>query len=165
MGVEIERKYLVQSMEWMKRAGKGTRMVQGYLATTDKTAIRVRIAGSQARLTLKSAKSGIRRLEFEYSLPVADAEQMLAEFCQGQVIHKTRYRLPVDDGYAWEIDVFHGANEGLVLAEIELESEDVHFSLPDWLGQEVSGDKRYYNAYLSQTPFKSWTESGKTLSD
>ena len=99
MGVEIERKYLVQSMEWMKRAGKGTRMVQGYLATTDKTAIRVRIAGSQARLTLKSAKSGIRRLEFEYSLPVADAEQMLAEFCQGQVIHKTRYRLPVDDGH------------------------------------------------------------------
>jgi CYTH domain-containing protein len=158
MGVEIERKYLVQSMDWIKQAGDGTRLVQGYLATTDKTAIRVRIAGSQAWLTLKSAKSGIRRLEFEYSLPVADAEQMLDQLCQGQVIHKTRYRLPVD-GHVWEIDVFHGANEGLVLAEIELESEKESFILPDWLGQEVSGDKRYYNAYLSQTPFKSWPES------
>ena len=157
MAVEIERKYLVKSMDWKAQADKGTKFLQGYLANTEKAAIRVRIADSQAWLTLKSARAGIRRLEFEYSLPVTDAKQMLAEFCQGQVIHKTRYRLPLDD-HVWEIDVFHDANEGLVLAEIELGNEQENFALPDWIGEEVSGNKRYYNAYLAKIPYKNWTE-------
>ncbi len=155
MAVEIERKYLVKSMDWKEKADAGTRVLQGYLANTEKAAIRVRVAGKQAWLTLKSASSGIRRLEFEYPLPLADAEQMLDELCQGQVIHKTRYRLFLGC-HIWEIDVFHDANEGLVLAEIELENEEESFTLPGWLGQEVSGDKRYYNAYLSQNPYRSW---------
>ena len=157
MAVEIERKYLVKSMDWKVMANAGTRFMQGYMANTEKVAIRVRVAGEQAWLTLKSASAGISRLEFEYSLPVADAMQMLNEFCLGQVIQKTRYRLPLD-GHVWEIDVFHGANEGLVLAEIELENEQESFTLPDWIGTEVSGDKRYYNSYLSQTPYRNWSE-------
>lgn len=157
MAVEIERKYLVKSMDWQGMADAGTRFMQGYMANTEKVAIRVRVAGKQAWLALKSASAGIRRLEFEYSLPVADAIQMLNEFCLGQVIQKTRYRLPLD-GHVWEIDVFHGANEGLVLAEIELENEQESFTLPDWIGTEVSGDKRYYNSYLSQNPYRNWSE-------
>jgi adenylate cyclase len=157
MAIEIERKYLVKSMAWKAQADAGTRLLQGYMANTEKVAVRVRIAGELAWLTLKSASSGIRRLEFEYSLPVADAKQILDEFCLGQVIHKTRYRLPLG-GPIWEIDIFHDANEGLVLAEIELENEQESFTLPDWIGQEVSGDKRYYNAYLSRIPYRSWTE-------
>ena len=157
MAVEIERKYLVKSMDWQGMADAGTRFMQGYMANTEKVAIRVRVAGEQAWLALKSASAGIRRLEFEYSLPVADAIQMLNEFCLGQVIQKTRYRLPLD-GHVWEIDVFHGANEGLVLAEIELENEQESFTLPDWIGTEVSGDKRYYNSYLSQNPYRNWSE-------
>ena len=157
MAVEIERKYLVKSMLWKVKADEGTRLLQGYMANTDKVAVRVRIAGELAWLTLKSASSGIRRLEFEYSLPVADAKQILDEFCLGQVIDKTRYCLLLGS-HVWEIDVFHNTNEGLVLAEIELKNEQESFTLPDWIGQEVSGDKRYYNAYLSQIPYKSWTE-------
>jgi len=155
MAIEIERKYLVNSMVWKVKADAGTRLLQGYMANTEKVAIRVRIAGEQAWLTLKSASAGIRRLEFEYSLPVVDAKQILDEFCLGQVIHKTRYRLPLG-GHVWEIDVFHDTNEGLVLAEIELKNEQENFTLPDWIGQEVSGDKRYYNTYLSQNPYSIW---------
>jgi len=155
MATEIERKYLVKSMDWKAQADMGTRFLQGYLANTEKAAIRVRMAGEQAWLTLKSARAGISRLEFEYSLPVADAKQMLQEFCHGQVIHKTRYRLPLNS-HIWEIDVFHDANEGLVLAEIELENEQESFALPGWIGQEVSADIRYYNAYLSQNPYSTW---------
>ncbi len=155
MAIEIERKYLVNSMAWKVKADEGTRLLQGYMANTEKVAIRVRIAGEQAWLTLKSASAGIRRLEFEYFLPVADAKQMLQEFCHGQVIHKTRYRLPLNS-HIWEIDVFHDANEGLVLAEIELENEQESFALPGWIGQEVSADIRYYNAYLSQNPYSTW---------
>jgi adenylate cyclase len=157
MAIEIERKYLVKSMDWKVKADAGTRLLQGYMANTEKVAIRVRIASKQAWLTLKSASSGIRRLEFEYPLPVADAKQILDEFCLGQVIHKTRYRLPLG-GHVWEIDVFHDVNEGLVLAEIELKNEQENFTLPDWIGQEVSGDKRYYNANLSQNPYSGWSE-------
>jgi len=157
MAVEIERKYLVNSMVWKSQVDEGTKLFQGYMANTQKAAIRVRIAGERAWLTLKSASTGIRRLEFEYSLPIADAEQILDEFCLGQVIHKTRYRLPLG-GHVWEIDVFHDANEGLVMAEIELENELENFTLPDWIGQEVSGDKRYYNSYLSQNPYSGWPE-------
>ncbi len=157
MATEIERKYLVNSMAWKVKADEGTRLLQGYMANTEKVAIRVRIAGEQAWLTLKSASAGIRRLEFEYPLPVADARQIMDEFCQGQVIDKTRYRLPLG-GHVWEIDVFHDANEGLVLAEIELKNEQDDFTLPAWIEREVSADKRYYNAYLSQTPYSTWSE-------
>ena len=157
MATEIERKYLVNSMAWKVKADEGTRLLQGYMANTEKVAIRVRIAGEQAWLTLKSASAGIRRLEFEYFLPVADAKQILDEFCRGQVIHKTRYRLPLNS-HIWEIDVFHDANEGLVLAEIELENEQESFALPGWIGQEVSADIRYYNAYLSQNPYSTWPQ-------
>jgi len=157
MATEIERKYLVSSMSWKAQADTGTRLLQGYMANTEKVAIRVRIAGEQAWLTLKSASAGIRRLEFEYSLPIADARQILDKFCQGQVIDKTRYRLPLG-AHIWEIDVFHGANEGLVLAEIELKNEQDNFTLPVWIEREVSADRRYYNAYLSQTPYSTWTE-------
>jgi adenylate cyclase len=114
----------------------------------------VRIAEERAWLNIKGRTEGIRRLEFEYEIPVADALQLLA-LCQGAVIDKTRYEVCCD-GRTWEVDEFHGANEGLVVAELELADELESFVRPAWLGEEVSGDPRYYNARLAQRPYREW---------
>lgn len=159
MGVEIERKFLVVHDSWKQNVVSATRIVQGYLAHTDTTTVRVRIKGEAAFLTIKGVSSGISRSEFEYSIPVADAEAMLAEMAQGPVIEKVRHLIDVD-GHTWELDVFAGENAGLVMAEVELDADTEGFTVPDWAGLDVSDDDRYYNVNLATNPFSKWGLDG-----
>lgn len=154
MGSEIERKFLVRDASVLD-AHAGTYFKQGYVRTADKTTVRVRLAGEQGFLTLKGPTVGISRVEYEYEVPAADAKEMLAAFCSEPMIEKTRFKIEVD-GLLWEVDRFMGQNEGLVLAEVELESEDQVVSPPSWVGQEVSGDARYFNSRLAENPFSRW---------
>jgi adenylate cyclase len=154
MGVEIERRFLVENESWKTAHPEGLMCRQGYLLTDTAKAVRVRIIGEWAYLTIKGETTGITRSEFEYEIPVADAESMM-ELCGDAIVEKTRYRIDYG-GMTWELDVFEGANAGLVMAEIELETENQLFELPPWAGEEVSGDPRYYNAYLSRHPFSIW---------
>ena len=149
---EIERKFLVDTDLWTDRSG-GEQYRQAYLSKDGDT-VRARVAGNKAYLTIKGKAQGISRPEFEYEIPVADAEAMF-DLAISAVVSKTRYRQTVG-GKLWEIDVFHGDNEGLVIAEIELESETEPFEKPVWVTKEVSFDKRYTNAALARNPYKSW---------
>lgn len=155
MGVEIERKFLVQADGWRADADGGTPYLQGYLASGDGATVRVRMAGAQGKLTIKGKTRGIARAEFEYDIPAADAEAMLRTLCKGHLVDKTRYRVPVGR-HVWEVDVFLGGNAGLVLAEVELGAEGEAFERPAWAGAEVSDDPRYFNAYLARRPFTTW---------
>lgn len=146
MGREIERKFLVAGDGW--RTTSGVRFTQGYLSRIPERTVRVRIAGPRAFLTIKGKTDGATRAEFEYEIPVADAEALLA-LCEPGRIDKTRHTLD-HDGHTWEIDEFHGAHQGLLLAEIELDHEDEPFTRPPWLGAEVTHNPRYYNATLSR---------------
>lgn len=154
MGIEIERKFLVVGEGWRAQAGSATRFSQGYLSRDPARTVRVRIAGDAAFLTIKGATTGATRAEFEYAIPVADAQQLLA-LCDGPVVEKIRHLCPVA-GMTWEVDEFLGANAGLVVAEIELQSEGQSFERPGWLGAEVTGDARYVNANLAVMPFTRW---------
>lgn len=154
MAKEIERKFLID-LEEIGSLNDGTIIKQGYISTKDNTVVRVRLAGSKAYLTLKGENKGVTRLEFEYEIPVGDALEMIDALCNGPVVEKTRY-LVVHSGHTWEVDIFDGDNKGLVVAEIELESEDEAFDLPHWVTTEVSGDVRYYNSSLLDNPFKNW---------
>jgi adenylate cyclase len=160
MGIEIERKFLVRHDGWRADADGGTRLRQGYLSRVTgpnavRSSIRVRTDGARAFLNIKGATLGIRRQEYEYAIPAADAEAMLADLCVGAVVEKIRYEVAVA-GHLWEIDVFAGANAGLVVAEIELQNEAEDFLRPDWLGTEVSDDPRYYNVCLAERPYCNW---------
>lgn len=155
MPVEIERKFLVTDDSWRSGAA-GTDYRQGYLARVPNCSVRVRLADDQAWLTIKSSDSGLRRHEYEYPIPHAHAEGLLA-LCEPVVISKTRYRVTCGE-HVWEIDEFHDDNAGLVVAEIELQREDEAFARPAWLGREVSDDIRYYNAALSSRPYRLWKE-------
>ena len=155
MALEIERKYLVINDKWKSSIESETVMKQGYLATVAKASVRVRIARDKAYLNIKSATLGIRRSEFEYPIPLTDAEEMLANLVDGAVIDKVRYEVR-NGAHLWEVDVFHGDNQGLIVAELELSSEDESFATPEWAGQEVSGDPRYYNASLVKHPYCDW---------
>lgn len=154
--VEIERKFLVK--EGWRPPGEGVRMRQGYVPTSNRSAVRVRIAGDRAWLTLKTPRVHISRREFEYEIPVDDAADMLELLCAKQV-SKTRTRVD-HAGHVWEVDVFEGDNEGLVIAEIELGSEEESFELPDWVGEDVSHDLRYANSALSERPYKTFGLDG-----
>ena len=154
MAQEIERKFLINDPRIVDSLA-GERLTQGYLSHDKNATVRVRIAGTRGWLTIKGKTVGATRSEFEYPVPEQDARQMLDELCGAGVIDKTRYRLP-QGALCWEIDVFHGDNDGLIVAEIELPSEDTPFDKPDWLGEEVTGDPRYYNSALSSTPFNQW---------
>ena len=148
MAKEIERKFLVAGEGWRDRVARSRGLRQGYLAQTGKLAARVRILDdAEAVLTIKSAAPGTTRSEFEYPIPLADARALL-ELASGLVIEKRRHLVPLD-GLTWEVDVFEGAHAGLVLAEVELPAEDTPFERPDWLGPEVTDDRRYYNANLA----------------
>lgn len=159
MGVEIERKFLVVHDSWKPHVVSATRIVQGYLAHTDTTTVRVRVKGERAYMTIKGTSSGISRSEYEYEIPVADAEAMLAEMAQGPVIDKVRHLIDVD-GHTWELDVFAGENAGLVMAEIELDADTEDFVVPEWAGLDVSDDSRYYNVNLATNPFGNWGLDG-----
>ena len=154
MGKEIERKFLVKGDSW--RAGAhGKRYRQGYLSTVKERTVRVRVAGEQGFLTVKGITVGASRAEYEYEIPLADANQMLDALCERPIVEKTRYRLPQDD-IVWEIDEFEGDNRGLIVAEVELKDEHQSYPKPDWLGEEVTGDPRYFNANLVAKPFTTW---------
>jgi adenylate cyclase len=155
MGVEIERKFLVANDAWRKSVISETRLKQGYLANQERASVRVRIGGDQAFLNIKSATLGIRRSEFEYEIPPDDAEAMLEQVAIRPFIDKTRYKVKCGE-HIWEVDLFHGENEGLVVAEIELSSEDENFQKPEWAGEEVSGDPKYFNVCLVKHPFCKW---------
>ena len=155
MATEIERKFLVLNDSWRAQAAPGMRYRQGYISGSKNASVRVRIEGEVARLNIKSATLGVTRREYEYAIPLNDANEMLKDLCDGPLIDKLRYH--VHHGkHLWEIDVFEGDNAGLVVAEIELGSEDETFMRPGWLGQEVSHDARYYNVCLAQHPYKNW---------
>ncbi len=154
MAVEIERKFLVAGTQW--RQGAAVRFSQGYLNRDKERTVRVRIAGEKAFVTIKGVSRGASRAEFEYAIPVADAEQLLS-LSDGPIIQKTRYKV-VHDGLTWEVDEFQGDNAGLVLAEVELASEDQAFTRPAWLGAEVTHDSRYYNSNLVSHPYSQWRE-------
>jgi len=155
MGIEIERKFLVVGDDW--RAAPARPYAQGYLNRDKRRTVRVRIVEGDAWLTVKGASAGATRAEFEYPIPLADAEQLLA-LCDGPLVRKLR-RVVVHAGRAWEIDEFLGDNAGLVVAEIELASEDQAFEPPPWLGAEVTHDVRYFNSNLAAAPFSTWTEA------
>jgi adenylate cyclase len=154
--VEIERKFLVTSNEYLKSFTKQNRIVQGYLSSDPKRTVRIRLKGENGYLTIKgeSNESGLTRFEWEKEISYSDAENLL-RLCEKGVIDKIRYEVIVGV-HVYEVDVFAKENEGLVIAEIELSSEEETFEKPNWLGKEVTGDKRYYNSYLSKTPFKNW---------
>ncbi|PTT87361.1 adenylate cyclase [Pelomonas sp. HMWF004] len=154
MGIEIERKFLVTGEAWRQPAERQTRFSQGYLSRDPARTVRVRIAGERAFLTVKGATTGASRAEFEYEVPLADARQLLT-LCDGPLVDKVRH-LCVHEGMTWEVDEFLGANAGLVVAEIELQSEAQAFAQPAWLGAEVTGDARYVNANLAVSPFSAW---------
>lgn len=155
MGVEIERKFLVDHKKWaLLDKPDGNYLKQGYIVNEIQKVVRVRVTDQQAYITLKGAPSGITRSEYEYSIPVKDAFELLDQFA-GACIEKTRYVI-MFDGKTWEVDVFSGNNDGLVIAEIELEHEDEQFKLPHWVAQEVTGQEKYYNSNLSVLPFTRW---------
>ena len=155
MNYEIERKFLVKG-EFKFKAFTHWRIVQGYLSSVPKRVVRIRIKGEQAYLTVKSTVSGngLTRYEWEKEIPVKDAEEMLT-FCEKDIIEKTRYLVQVGN-HVFEVDEFYGANAGLLMAEVELQSEDEEFEKPDWLGKEVTHDIRYYNSMLVKDPYSTW---------
>ncbi|MEM8503321.1 MAG: CYTH domain-containing protein [Cyanobacteria bacterium P01_D01_bin.1] len=155
MAKEIERKFLVVSDSW-RTGATGKLYCQGYIATAIRgQSVRARIAGDQGYLTIKGPVTGLSRPEFEYSIPVADAREILDTLCIQPFIEKIRYQLPIGE-VVWEIDEFKGENAGLVIAEVELTSESQIVNLPAWIGTEVSGQAKYYNASLVTNPYSQW---------
>jgi Uncharacterized protein conserved in bacteria len=158
MGIEIERKFLIRHAGWRAQAGEGIVYRQGYLANTERSSVRVRIAGERGELNIKGATLDVRRTEYGYEIPKQDAEEMLQQLCAQPLIEKRRYFVE-HAGHTWEIDVFEGDNAGLMVAEIELQHADETFARPDWVGEEVSNDPRYYNVNLVQHPYKYWQDA------
>ena len=152
MAQEIERKFLVKA-DWQPTTA-GTRIAQGYLNCEPQRTVRVRIRQDKGYLTIKGKNEGISRLEFEYEIPLAEAEQLLL-LCEQPLVEKMRY-VESYGGFEWEVDVFSGVNEGLIVAEIELPTKDTVFTKPSWIGKEVSGDSRFYNSNLIKNPYKEW---------
>jgi adenylate cyclase len=154
MGIEIERKFLLSDDGW-RGLGEATLMRQGYLCADPVRTVRVRIEGERAVITIKSKSVGASRGEWEYEIPVPDAAELLERLCEQPLVEKTRHRIEYQ-GHVWEVDEFLGENAGLVVAEIELASEDEAFERPAWIGQEVTGEKRYYNSSLIRLPYAKW---------
>lgn len=153
MGIEIERKFLVRGVVW-KSLAAGELFRQGYLSADPERTVRVRLVGNDGFLTIKGKSQGMRRVEFEYAIPGMEAQALL-DLCQRPLIEKYRYRIP-SHGLVWEVDEFLGENAGLVVAEVELVAEEQAVELPDWVGDEVTGDPRYFNSNLMQHPYSSW---------
>jgi len=159
MAIEIERRYLVIDDSWRGKA-TGILYRQGYLYFQEDGVVRIRVAGDDAFLTVKVRKDDFNTLEYEYEIPIDDAEEMLACLCNRPPVEKKRYRISLA-GMVWEVDEFSGDNEGLLIAEIELEYEKQMFDIPSWVGREVTGEKKYLNAYLYKNPYKNWSSKEK----
>lgn len=155
MATEIERKFLVKNDNWRQQTTRQLVIKQGYFGPPNKASIRIRISGETANINIKSATLDIVRKEYEVPVPLADAQEMLEHLCESPKIEKIRYHVPVGS-HVWEVDEFSGDNQGLIVAEIELSSPDEAFEKPDWLGEEVSRDERYYNVRLVKHPYKDW---------
>ncbi len=155
MAIEIERKFLISSDEWRHDADDGIQITQGYMGSNEKSSVRIRVNGETANINIKSKTIGAQRSEYEYAISLEDANEMLTALCDRPYIDKIRYHVN-HQGHIWEIDVFAGENEGLIVAELELTSVDETFALPSWLGVEVTEDPRYYNICLVSHPYKSW---------
>jgi CYTH domain-containing protein len=154
MGKEIERKFLIKSDSWRSLA-KGKRVRQGYLNRNKERVVRIRTIDDKGFLTIKGKTTGATRAEFEYDIPAAEAEAMLDHLCERPLIEKNRYKIEFG-GLIWEVDEFLGENQGLIVAEVELESEDQAFENPAWIGEEVTGDPRHFNSNLVQHPYTRW---------
>ena len=154
MGKEIERKFLVKNDSFRSLA-KGTSYRQGYLNSAKERVVRVRTIDDKGFLTIKGITTGATRLEYEYEVPLKDADTMLDELCEKPLIEKNRYKIS-HEGFVWEVDEFFGENQGLICAEVELESEDQAYEKPEWIGEEVTGDPKYFNSNLIQNPYKNW---------
>lgn len=154
MGVEIERKFLLVGDAW-RTLGEPVLLRQGYLSSNPDRTVRVRIEGGQGTMTIKGRSVGATRAEWEYQIPLQDANELLDRLCEQPIIEKTRRRIAIG-AHTWEVDEFLGANQGLVVAEIELASEEQQFDKPDWVGAEVTHDRRYFNSSLIRNPFSSW---------
>ncbi len=157
MAIEIEHKFLLANDEWRKHIQKSIAYKQGYLSSQPTSSIRVRIAGNQAWLNIKSATIGTHRLEFEYGIPIHDAEEIISTLCRKPLIEKIRHFVPYG-GFIWEIDEFKGDNQGLIVAEIELPEIGMAFIKPPWLGAEVTDELRYYNNNLVTHPYNKWSK-------
>ena len=156
MALEIERKFRVRDDGWKRHVVRARRLRQAYLTKNDRISMRVRIDGDEtATLTIKTERTGIERHEYEFAIPVAEAKELL-ELREGAIISKTRH-IVRNGGFNWEVDVFDGDNRGLVIAEIELDRADRIIELPAWIGEEVTDDRRFYNADLAKHPFSSWS--------
>jgi adenylate cyclase len=153
VGAEIERKFLVARRGW--NASRGRSIRQGYLPVAGNAQVRVRLEEGEGTLTLKSSASGLTRDEYEYALPPAEAEALLRDFCTAGLVEKTRFVHP-EKGLTWEVDVFHGENDGLVIVEVELPGETSAITPPDWVGREITGEERYANENLARQPFSRW---------
>ncbi|MGD9928444.1 MAG: CYTH domain-containing protein [Mangrovibacterium sp.] len=153
MPLEIERKFLVKA-GFVPQNARAIPMVQAYLCADPQRTVRVRVAGDRAWLTIKGGLTGISRPEFEYPIPAEEAREMM-KLAVGFPVEKVRYEIWVN-GKKWEVDIFEGMNQGLVLAEVELDAENESVTIPDWVGEEVSGDMRYHNSRLSEFPFTRW---------
>ncbi|WEJ61596.1 CYTH domain-containing protein [Thiomicrorhabdus lithotrophica] len=164
MAREIERKFLLKDQDWKALAHQKTHFAQGYLNDiadkSSKSSVRVRIEGDKANMNIKSLEIGLSRDEYEYEIPLEDGQRILATLATGPVIEKVRYLVKVGN-HTWEIDEFFGENEGLIVAEVELKSEDEKFEIPCWAGREVTEEVRFYNISLSKTPYNSWSEDEK----
>ncbi|RDH86023.1 MAG: adenylate cyclase [endosymbiont of Galathealinum brachiosum] len=155
MPIEIERKFLLVNTDWREQVTSSYRIRQGYMGEIDKASVRIRVQGDKANINIKSATLSMRRMEYEYEIPLIEAQEMLDQLCKQPQVDKTRFI--VEQGkFKWEIDEFYGENEGLLVAEIELDDENETFDKPDWVGEEVTEDPRYYNVNLIKHPFKNW---------
>lgn len=155
MGVEIERKFLVEE-RLLPPLHQGVYIAQGYIQTQDQTAVRARIKGDKGYLTLKGKTQGMTRLEFEYEIPLQDAHEIIQNLCASKTIEKTRYEIPIGK-HVWEIDIFAGENQGLIVAEVELDRDDEDVVLPAWITQEVTGQAKFYNSNLIDDPYTQWS--------
>ena len=153
---EIERKFLVESTDFIKESTVNNRIVQGYLNSNPERTVRVRIKGNKGFLTIKGKgnENGTTRFEWEKEISLSEAEALL-QLCESGIIDKIRYEIPLGK-HTFEVDVFSGENQGLIIAEVELSFENEFFEQPNWLGKEVTGDKKYYNSHLSENPFCTW---------
>ncbi len=158
MGIEIERKYLVDAAQWQQmHKPQGVPFEQGYMVNDSERAVRIRVTDQHGYITIKGQAQGFSRKEYEYTIPADEARELIGYFTQSTV-KKTRYCIEYA-GHTWEVDVFEADNAGLIMAEIELDSEDEKFDTPPWVTQDVTDDERYYNTYLSQHPFREWSNS------
>lgn len=154
MGKEIERKFLLKNDSW-RTLGQGKRYRQGYLVRNIERVVRIRTIEDKGYLTIKGKTTGATRSEFEYDIPVDEAEVILDHLCEKPLIEKIRYKIEIG-GLIWEVDEFLGVNQGLTMAEVELDREDQPFEKPSWIGEEVTGDPKYFNSNLVQHPFTRW---------